>query len=320
MADHPRGGTASPGNPSVDILLGTYNGAAFLEEQLASLAAQTFRSWRLLVRDDGSSDATREILAAIRAREPERVVLIEDAAGRLGPAGNFGRLLIQSSAEFGMFCDQDDVWHPDKIATLVAAARAEAAPEIPLLIHCDLEVVDRSLRSIAPSLWRYQRIRAEQANWPRLLVDGVVTGCACLFNAALARAASPLPPEAILHDRWLALVAATRGRICRVEQVLVRYRQHGRNDAGVRRWGLGPLGSRSPFRGADSRRRVQAYERQAGALARHRAGELPPVVRAILEEFAQIGERPYWQRVQFVRQYQIAKAGWLRNLLFLLNL
>ena len=69
---------------AIDILLATYNGEAFLEEQLESIAAQTHGDWRLIARDDGSADRTTEVMDAFRARHPDKVVVVEDGDGNLG--------------------------------------------------------------------------------------------------------------------------------------------------------------------------------------------------------------------------------------------
>jgi hypothetical protein len=303
---------------TVDVLLGTYNGGAYLAEQLASLERQTFRGWRLIARDDGSSDDTRAILGAFRARHGASVQLIEDADARLGPVRNYGRLLERSKAEFGMFCDQDDVWRPGKIATLLALARAQEERDEPLLVHSDLAIVDRELRPIAPSLWRYQYIRPERCQWPQLLVHNVVTGCAALFNAPLRQAALPISGDAVMHDWWLALVAAMTCRIRWTDEPTGEYRQHGRNDTGAKRWSAAHIG-RQLVRFADRRefrRRIFDYQRQAAALAEMASPRVSAATRAGLRQFAVIDTMPYPQRVRFLLRHGVGKPGLLRNLAF----
>src|SRR5262245_26477445 len=96
------------GEVSIDILMGTYNGAEFLEQQIESLVTQTCSEWRLLVRDDGSTDATARILQAVSQAHP-RIQIVSDELGRLGAGQNFHHLLGLSTAPYVMFCDQDDV-------------------------------------------------------------------------------------------------------------------------------------------------------------------------------------------------------------------
>ncbi|HEX2854924.1 MAG TPA: glycosyltransferase family 2 protein [Opitutaceae bacterium] len=313
---------AEPNPGAVDILLATYNGGRFLAEQLRSLEEQTFRNWRLIARDDGSTDGTRALLAEFQARHPGTVRLLEDGAGRLGVAGNYARLLAASTADLGLFCDQDDCWLPDKIERLRAIAAQKENPEIPFLVHSDLEVTDRNLRTVAASFWRYQHIDPARCAWSQLLVQNVVTGCACLFNAALRRAALPLPPEAIMHDWWLALVAASSGNLVWTREPTVRYRQHDANDTGAKRWGPGHWlhHARGALTRETYREKLRAYQRQAAALARHEAAPIPPPVRATLAEFAGLEKsRPYFSRVRFLRRHRIVKTGMLRNLLLFWN-
>ncbi|MEO6005711.1 MAG: glycosyltransferase family 2 protein [Opitutus sp.] len=310
----------STSTTTVDVLLGTYNGARFLPEQLTSLENQTFRNWRLIARDDGSSDATRAVLADFKARHPNSVILVEGESGRLGSTGNFGRLLAESTADFGLFCDQDDVWQPNKIEQLLALAEEHSLRDAPLLVHSDLEVVDRDLHLVAPSLWRYQFIRPANCRTSRLLVQNVVTGCACLFNAALRRAALPIPPEAIQHDWWLALVASAAGKIRWTNVPLVRYRQHGDNDTGAKAWNPTYLRNhaRQFFQRGAFQKKILAYQRQAEALIGHPSfGLFSFGSQATVRDFATMGTRRYPGRVGVVLRHRILKTGVLRNLALL---
>ncbi len=229
--------------PLVDILLATYNGAAYLAPQLDSLLAQTHRAFRLLVSDDGSSDDTLAILQRYQSAFDGRLVLLPSQPSG-GVLGNFGRLM-QASADDGVanyiaFCDQDDVWLPPKTERLLAAVQAlEAAhsPVTPCLAHSDLTVVDRDLQVLSPSFAAYQRIPPADITPRTLLSVNQVTGCATLVNRALLQLALPLPPEAVMHDWWLALLAGSGARQW-VAEPLMLYRQHGRNQLGARDRGL----------------------------------------------------------------------------------
>lgn len=309
-------------NGRVDILLATYNGERFLPEQLRSLERQTFRNWQVIARDDGSTDGTRALLAEFRARHPVAVRLVEDDGSRLGPTGNYARLLANSTAAHALFCDQDDVWLPNKIERLHALALTHEASDAPFLVHSDLEVVDRDLRVLAPSFWRYQHLDPSRCAWSQLLVQNVVTGCACLFNAALRKSALPVPAEAIMHDWWLALVAASSGKIYWTAEPTVRYRQHGANETGAKRWGLDHWLShaRGSWQRDSYRERFRAYQRQAAALARHDTAATPGPVQATLAEFATLENRNYTFRARFLWRNRILKIGALRNLLLFWNL
>ncbi len=305
----------NPSATSVDILLSTYNGGRFLAEQLRSIEAQTHRAWRLLVRDDGSTDETLLFLGEFRSRHRAAVELMEDNGPRLGATGSFHRLLQRSTAEYISFCDQDDVWHPTKIERLLRLAQTHEKQGVPLLVHSDLEVVDQNLQLLATSLWRYQFINPANCQCSRLLVQNVVTGCACLFNAALRRAALPLPPEAIMHDWWLALVASAVGEIHWTKEPTVLYRQHGGNDTGAKHWGPAYLFGNAVnfFRQRAFHEKLFAYERQAAALVRHKGLFVSEETRVMLQEFAALQSLPYLRRVSVILRHQILKTGLIRN-------
>jgi glycosyltransferase involved in cell wall biosynthesis len=221
----------------IDILLATYNGAAYLPAQLDSLLAQTHESWRVIARDDGSSDSTMSVLDEYAQAFPERFHIVQDTS-RLGAKASFGRLIDESSAPYIAFCDQDDVWLPDKLEVLLGALIAEEArsdESVPILVHSDLELVDENLVSITPSFWAYQGIDPSRDELPRLLAQNVVTGCALLCNRALISFATPIPARAIMHDHWFALIASATGKVVPVSRALIRYRQHGRNTVGAKR-------------------------------------------------------------------------------------
>lgn len=229
---------------SIDILLATYNGAKYLPEQLASLDAQTHTNWALIVRDDGSTDGSLEIVRNWAERTSRPIQIIEDNDTRVGPAESFGRLLARSTSPYFAFCDQDDVWAVDKLTHLLEAALR--APEGVLLAHCDLAVVNEALSLVAPSFWHQQQNDAElRSGAPqdrtRLFFQNPVTGCAMLGNAALREKMLPIPDAVSMHDWWATLTAAFSGQIIPVDTPLVNYRQHDHNSVGARERTFGKM-------------------------------------------------------------------------------
>jgi rhamnosyltransferase len=219
--------------------MSTYNGSKYLAEQLESILAQSYRAWTLLIRDDGSSDATASVIEAF-ARRDSRIGLLTDDLGNLGPWASFGRMMdaaASSRERYFFFSDQDDVWAEDKIETQLAALRAverDLGERTPVLVHGELEVVDEELRAIHPSLHDFQRLSYDAADpLGALLIRNAVVGCSTGFNRALIEFAVPLPPGSP-HDWWLAVSAAALGRLAWIPKPLVRYRQHGRNAVGAR--------------------------------------------------------------------------------------
>lgn len=229
----------------IDILLATYNGAQYLPALLASLSEQSEKNWHLIVRDDGSSDDTLAIIRDWSKTHGHPCTVMEDDGERLGARHSFGALLEFSRAPYFLFCDQDDVWLPEKISAKLAALRAREAlcvTDTPLMAHCDLAVVNSDLKPLAPSFWAQSKLDpTDPASHKRLILENFTPGCAMMGNRALAETALPVPDDAIMHDWWLALVAAYLGQIVTVPKALILYRQHGSNAIGAQDWGLSSI-------------------------------------------------------------------------------
>lgn len=309
----------------IDILLAAYDGARFLPDLLASLERQSWPDWRLVARDDGSADGTPTILSAWMAARTGREHLLLDGGGRrLGACGNFNALLTTSTAPYFMFCDQDDVWLPQKMACLHEVMRRledEAGSDTPLLVHSDLAVVDAGLSPIAGSYWRQQRLAPDRAvGTGSLIIRNVVTGCAMMGNAALRRAALPFPSEAFMHDWWCALVAWRTGRIGTCAEPTVLYRQHATNTLGfgggaslpgmIRRIaaGNGITGQMRPS--------IRSRAGQARALLARFPGN-PDMPQSLLcRAVANLPGHPFLARKRFLRQHGIATGSRLFDLAF----
>ena len=221
----------------VVILLSTYNGARFLPEQLDSIGRQEGAFPRALFwRDDGSTDGTPELLRA--ARLPGcRVLEATALTGRLGAARSFLALLAASpGAAFHAFCDQDDVWLPDKLAR--ATARLDALPEeVPALYCGRQQLVDAELRPVGLS-----PLPRRPPGFANALVQNIATGCTVVLNAAARRLmlAAPPPPPGSMHDWWCyLLVSGAGGQVLFDADPCILYRQHGANVVGAPRALLG---------------------------------------------------------------------------------
>jgi glycosyltransferase involved in cell wall biosynthesis len=225
-------------DPTIDILLATYNGARYLGEQIQSLLSQTYSNWRLIIRDDGSTDNTLLIIHRFQQQYPQKIIVVEDGQSNLGACRNFARLLEHSSAEYVMFSDQDDVWLPTKIAwtlkKMIAMAEACRNDE-PLLVYTDMKVVDDRLSVISQSFWKYQAFNpAIGRSLSRFLVSNVATGCTVMINKRLRDLSVPIPKEALMHDWWVGLIAVALGRTDYVDEATMLYRQHSMNIVGAK--------------------------------------------------------------------------------------
>ncbi len=225
------------------ILMATYNGENFIEEQLDSVLDQSFTDFSLFAGDDGSTDGTRKILERYKEKLSDRVNLFYNEYP-VGVRKNFLNLLSSAldKAEYFMFCDQDDVWDKDKIKLTLKTMKVmekRYGKKTPLLVYTDLSICDEKLTVISPSMRKasgFDNINS----LARLLVENKVTGNTVMINSALARLALRTPVEELaqnieVHDRYLALLACCTGRTAYIDIPLVRYRQHSKNLLGVKK-------------------------------------------------------------------------------------
>lgn len=222
----------------LSIALCTYNGSSFLKEQLNSLARQTYKPMELVVCDDCSSDDTLCLVKEFAKNAPFVVRIIENKVS-VGPVKNFSQAILACSEDYVALCDQDDVWLENKLELLLnkmMEIEAHVGSNVPLLVHSDLVVTDEKLQPVFFSMMEQQHIRNEtdMQNAQRVLsIQNYVTGCTVLINRTLVESACPIPTNAVMHDWWLALIAASKGYIGFVEQPLVYYRQHKSNTVGA---------------------------------------------------------------------------------------
>ena len=302
----------------VEILLATYNGARWLPELLASLQDQTHTDWQILARDDGSTDATLERLRGFQNAHPGRLRLLEGSNPRPGAPGNFSLLFQASSAPYVMFCDQDDVWLPRKVASALQRMKAVEATlgfPLPVVVFTDLQVVDEQLKPVCPSLWALECLNRGRTSFHRLLVQNVVTGCTLMANRALVARAGVIPPEAVMHDWWVALVAAAFGHLEPVDDAPILYRQHHANAFGAKRFTF-----RKAFdfvRAGKLRRYLLAASRQAAAFHQRFGSSLGPQEQTAAD-LARIGTRSWWDQRKCLLRHRLFLHGRLRNVAWLL--
>lgn len=215
----------------IAILMSTYNAARYLAEQIDSILSQQYHSWTLYVRDDGSTDKTHQIIRDYVGRDSRIVFLNENQIVNFGVTKSFLTLLNSVKADFYMFCDQDDVWLPNKVSDTLAAMLEQQYDQIPILVHCDLQVVDSNLQQIDGSFFHRQGL-PKQTSLQNLLIQNNVTGCTVMVNNKLKDLAYKTSDKVIIHDWWLALIAECFGKIVFVDRALIKYRQHSGNVIG----------------------------------------------------------------------------------------
>jgi hypothetical protein len=301
----------SPGK-TVQVLLGTFNGARFLREQIDSILAQSYPSLTIVARDDGSTDRTRELLEEYAARFPERFRLLPAAPPSGNAKFNFMELLRVADASYVAFADQDDIWLPKKIASVVAGMEKlerQHGPYSPLLVFSDLRVVNERLETINPSFWASQEIHPEHIHsLRRLIMQNVVTGCTMLINQPLREAALPMPAGVFMHDWWIALVACTLGHSAYRTEPAILYRQHGGNVLGAPT--PPPVTGIPKWRQHQERRKYwEMTAKQADAVLQALGPRLSKRDRKLLEDYKRCEESPS----RLVRTATLLRNGFFVN-------
>lgn len=304
--------------PECTALLPTYNGQAFLREQLASCLAQ--RGLRILARDDGSRDATVGILNEFHELHGERLEVHQGE--NLGVKGNVAWLLSRLQTPYFMLADQDDIWEENKFSRLWEAIRLlerRWGTNVPLLAYSDASLVDEAGNQLAPSYFAFARV---PFNWGeelrRSLVMSPAPGCTIMGNKALAEAALPFPEEFFMHDWWLLLVAGALGGVHALNEPLVRYRQHGANTLGADGMTWRTILGKCLAGPARVRRNIRLTQRQARGLLIHCGKAMPEEARRLCEAWATMPEKTWPQRVYGGIAHGFAKPGALRNIVFYL--
>ncbi len=300
-----------PSAQRVVVVMATYNGARFIEAQIRSIQAQSYAHWVLYIRDDGSRDETVQKILHLAAHD-QRIQLVQNGLGNQGVVGNFSMLLefaAQREADYVFLADQDDVWYPDKLAIMLANMQdleQNYLATTPLLVHCDLAIVDSALQPVANSFVIYSGLYPATAHLGVLLSQNQITGCASLINRALLKLACPLPKSLRMHDWWLALLAAAAGKIAYIPQPLVQYRQHAGSVVGavslMRRF-VNFIKDWHHYLEVVRRSLLQAEMLEARLLTR--GIQLPDLVKRQLHTFTHILNRSPLNRARQLRKQQI---------------
>ena len=262
------------------VLLAVCNGSAYLPALLDSLYTQSDPDFVVVMQDDGSTDGTSGILRDAAARD-DRFVFGSEQGKRLGAAGNFISLIRQADADCFLLCDQDDIWEPEKIAVLKQALQdleKQYGSGTPLLVHSDCSLIDESGEKIGGSFFRHQGWDPAAVTLPRLLVQNNVTGCTLIMNRPLRGliAARAVAKDLFMHDWFIALTAASFGRIAFVDQPLTRYRQHGGNVVGASSRNLVARGLAALRNRQDAKRRILLTYTHTRVFRKICGSELPP--------------------------------------------
>lgn len=202
----------------ISVCMATYNGAAYLQEQVTSILKQLAKDDELIISDDGSTDETYSILQTLKEQDA-RIKLFK-GPGK-GVIANFSFAISQASGDYLFLADQDDVWLPDKVAKILALFKAN--PKC-LLILSDLMIVNQDLQVVFPSYFTHKQVRTGfYAN----ILRNTYIGAGMAFRRALLPRILPIPENVPMHDMWIGLLAEPNVQL--FAEPLTLYRRHEQN-------------------------------------------------------------------------------------------
>ncbi|MCD5398005.1 glycosyltransferase family 2 protein [candidate division NPL-UPA2 bacterium] len=279
----------------VQVLLSTYNGQKYLKELMDSVLNQDYLNLEILVRDDGSSDDTLNILT--RYSDLKNVQVLRGK--NLGVIKSFFKLLQLSSpdAEYVAFCDQDDVWEEDKISRAISLL-GEYSKSIPTMYCSRVTIVDEKLKTIG-----YSQIPKHKPSFNNALVQNIAAGCTMIINDATRQLITrkfPLLSSVGMYDWWIYQVVSAFGKVIYDDKYKILYRQHSLNVIGEKSGFVGPWVEK-----------IRRFLKQGGIpLVTIQAKEFGRIYRAFLPENKRaVLDRFMNERKTFLNRFQYAVNG-----------
>jgi glycosyltransferase involved in cell wall biosynthesis len=219
-------------NPKISVVLTSFNGMQFIEEQLNSIIAQSIKPNEIIVCDDGSTDGTIQLLKKFEANNQIKLILNNT---NLGILANFklGASLANSN-NYIAFSDQDDIWLPNKLAAnLEAILQLETKPSnsaTPCLVYSDLTFINEKGATLNNSFYNQMGLDKFEHCFDTALFGSLLLGCTIFINAPMRTEFLSTPDSTFFyHDAWLSLLGFSIGKIYFINTPLVKYRLHNNN-------------------------------------------------------------------------------------------
>lgn len=253
-------------NKKIDILMATYNGEKYIEEQINSIISQTYTDWNLLIRDDKSSDRTVKKLEELEKKD-SRIKIIRDRKGNLGIVKNFEELLNNSKEDYVMFSDQDDIWNEDKLDIYINKINEVKKKDISdfiFLMHSNA-VLNNGKSFIQKKFLKN--------NFNNLFFNYFVQGATVLITKEFKEFILPFPKEAYIHDRYFHLVSDFFFDRIFLDERTMFYRQHDNNQIGAKN-DLKRLLSKQFFESRDRQLIELLYKRYKNRLSKEKTDKI----------------------------------------------
>jgi glycosyltransferase involved in cell wall biosynthesis len=300
----------------VSIVMTTYNGEKYLEEQIDSILKSSYINFKLYIVDDGSSDSTMEILGRYKSKYPDKLN-VEQNKTNLGVTLNYLNAIVKTGTDYVMFCDQDDVWKKDKIAKTLKKMRqmeAQFGKDLPITVFTDANVVDSNLGLINKSFFQSGRLNPRLTDLNHLLMENKIIGCTLMINQAVRKVlqSNALPERARLHDGWIGLIAASMGKIGFVKEPTLLYRQHGANVVGNQSFFSYVLNRVGNIK--SQKDSLHALYRQAEEFASLYGDLIDRDKLDIILRFSKLDQEGFIKRRISIIKYAYLKSGFIRNI------
>lgn len=216
-------------NNNIDILMATYNGEKYLAKQLDSIINQSYKNWNLMIRDDNSNDRTLQILEKYEKMD-KRIRVLHDNKRNLGIVKNFEELLKNSTSEFIMFSDQDDIWLENKLEVYLKTIEKVRLKNV--LIHSDAILFSEDKTNILKETFISKK--AIRKGLENVFFNYFVQGATILISKEIKNFILPFPKEVYLHDRYIHLMSELFFERIFIKGSLIYYRQHSNNQIGAK--------------------------------------------------------------------------------------
>jgi glycosyl transferase family 2 len=281
----------------ISVAMCTYNGAEFLPAQLESIVAQTRKPDEIVICDDGSADETRTVLENFAA-ESNLPISLKINEQNLGSVKNFEQTIRLCTGDVIALSDQDDVWRRDKLELIQNAFRSSSVG----LVFSDAEIVDENLRPLNRRMWNDVGFDAHRRRLVRtgralevLITGWTVTGATMAFRSRFVNVSLPIPNGiAMIHDGWIALTIAAVADVVALDEPLIQYRQHEKQQIGA------------PTR-AEATSEPEGLQRLDAALRRrNNTADLARILEKLEERLlAQAGSYDARKALSFVSDYSL---------------
>jgi glycosyltransferase involved in cell wall biosynthesis len=200
----------------ISVCMASYNGEKYIRQQIDSILPQLGESDELIISDDSSTDDT---ISVVKSINDNRIKLIKDQKFK-SPVSNFENAIKNATGDFIFLCDQDDIWQPNKVESVLPFLKQYD------LVVSDCKIVDGDLNIIEDSF--FKKMHSSTGFWKNFVKNRYL-GCCMAFRKEVLDNALPFPPQIAMHDIWLGLCAELFGHPFFLNEPLVLYRRHGNN-------------------------------------------------------------------------------------------